>query len=65
MIWTRKNIRDLEYTVDSCHIHPDNWSKDPQVIDQIRGKRSQIMNKLWDIGTKIDGHDDEIQSSKE
>ena len=60
----KKQIRDLEDKADSYQIHPDNWSSDKEVRSQITGKRSKLLDKLWELDGARETHEQEIEKLK-
>ena len=53
----KQKIKKLEAKADSYEIHPDNWSKDRDVRMRIKGKRSKIMDKLWEMNDTLEIQD--------
>ena len=57
----KQKIKKLETKADSYEIHADNWSKDREVRMRIKGKRSKIMDKLWEMNDTLEIQDKTLE----
>ena len=64
----KQKIKKLEAKADSYEIHADNWSTDREVRMKIKGKRSKIMDKLWEMNDTLEIQDktlEDLQTAKD
>lgn len=60
----KKQIRNLENKTESFQIHPDEFSQVREVRAKITGKRSKLLDTLWDVDAKWETQEGEIQKLK-
>ena len=58
----RLNIkaRTIEDSIEEYQLHPDYFSSDRKIREQIRGKRSKLMDKLWEMDEQLNTQRNEI-----
>ena len=59
-----KKIKALEDKAESYKVHPENWFNDRNVRIQIKGKRSKIIDKLWEMYDTLEVQDIELKDLK-